>query len=329
MQGKDLLSQLPKRPFITAPRNLVKSIILDAVIVALALISGILFASYLAGGVSFILPLVFAGVFIAFSVLGTLLTKDLWHRLAVIALESLAFILPFFGAPAYLLGIAFAVMIVLLFWGEYLSREDAENSVEIRFFRIIKRPLSKMLSALAIVGIILYIPSWNKKSVFISQSTFDSIYSLSSKFAQGLYPEFKLDSDLGTFAKSVAKSQLERNINFSLLPNAIKERTLTDFGGQVLANLSKFFGFDLKSQDTFGDAIYQFINKSLADLKGKFGATFVTVWAIAVFLFIRGLATLFGYLVSLVSFLVYHALIAFGVARVRTENKPHEVVEFF
>ena len=143
------------------------------------------------------------------------------------------------------------------------------------------------------------------------------------------YPEYKLDSDLGAFAKSVAKSQLERNINFSLLPTAIKEKTLGDLSGQVMANLSKFLGFSLDAENTFGDAVLAFANKSLTDLKGKFGPTFVTVWAIAVFVFIRGLATLFGYLVSFVSFLVYHALIAFGVIRVKTENKPHEIVEFF
>jgi len=329
MRGKDLLSQLPKVPFVTAPKHLIKSIILDAVIVALAVISGILFASYLAGGKTFIWPLVSAGIFMAISVLGSLLTKDLWHRLAVIAFESVGFLLPFIGAPLNLLGTSFAVMIILLVWGEYLSREDAENSVEIRFFRVIKRPLSKMLTAIAIVAIILYVPVWNKKTVFISEATFDSIYGWSVKFAQGLYPEYKLDSDLGAFAKSVAKSQLERNINFSLLPTAIKEKTLGDLSGQVMANLSKFFGFSLDAENTFGDAVLAFANKSLTDLKGKFGPTFVTVWAIAVFVFIRGLATLFGYLVSFVSFLVYHALIAFGVIRVKTENKPHEIVEFF
>ncbi|TSC60252.1 MAG: hypothetical protein LiPW15_130 [Parcubacteria group bacterium LiPW_15] len=329
MRGKDLLSQLPKAPLITAPKNLVKSIILDAVIVILAVVSGIFFASYLAGLKTLVWPLVSVGVFMAFSVLGTLLTNDLWHRLLVIVLASLGFLVSFLGAPLNLLGASLAVMIILLVWGEYLSREDAANSVEIRFFRVTKRPLSKMLTAIAIVAIILYVPTWNKKTIFISQSTFDSIYSWSSKFAQGLYPEYKLDSDLGTFARSVAKSQLERNMNFSLLPTAIKEKTLNDLGGQIVGNLSKFFGFTLDAKNTFGDAIYAFINKSLADLKGKFGATFITVWAIAVFLFVRGVATLFGYLVSFLSFLIYHALIAFQVIRVRTENKPHEIVEFF
>jgi hypothetical protein len=323
------LSQLPKRPLITAPRRMVKSVVLDAVIVALAAVSGIFFASYLSGQADFVMPLVAIGAFMAFSVLGTLLTKNLAHRILVLALESLAFVLPFIGAPLELMGAGFAVMLVLLSWGEYFSREDAENSVEIRFFRIIKRPLGKLLTAVSIVGIIFYIPVWNKQTVFISRDTFDSIYEWSAKFAGRLYPEFRFDADLGTFAKSLAKGQLERVSNFSLLPVAIREKALNDLSDQIVGNLGKFFGFTLNSRDTFGDAMFAFANKSLGELKTKFGATFITLWAVAVFLFVRGLATFFGYFVSLLSFLIYHAFIAFEIIRVKTENKPHEIVEFF
>lgn len=329
MRGKDLLSQLPKAPLITAPKNLVKSIILDAVIVALAVVSGIFFASYLSGGMAFIWPLCATAIFIAFSVLGTILTKNFTHRALVIMLEALGFLVAFIGAPISLLGVSFAVMVLLFLWGEHLSREDAENSVEIRFFQITKRPLSKILSAIAIAGIILYIPTWNKKTVFISPETFDSIYSWSAKIVGGLYPEFKFNSDLGTFAKSVAKTQLEKSSNFTLFSPSLKEKTLTDLGGQILGNLSKFFGFGLDPRDTFGSVIYSFVSKSLVDLKQKFGGTFVTVWAVGVFIFVRSLATIFGYLISFLSFLIYQALIAFQVIRVKTENKPHEIVEFF
>lgn len=329
MQGKDLLSQLPKRPVITAPAGLIKSIVLDAVIVVLSLVSGFLLSSYLAGGTGFWTLIVGIGVFMAVSVLGTLLTKDPWHRAGVIGLESLFFLLPFWGAPFDLLSICFGIMVVFLLWGEYLSREDASNSVEIRFFHVIKRPLSKILSAVAMVGVILYIPVWNKNPSFISEATFDSIYSVSTKVMGGLYPEFKFSSDIGTFAKSVAQNQLEKTMNFNLLPAAIKNQALNDLSQKILDSLGNTFGFKLDAKNTFGETIFAFLNKSLSDLRLKFGTTFLTIWGIAVFLFVRSLATLLGYVISFVSFLLYHSLIAFGIVRVRTENKPHEVVEFF
>lgn len=329
MQGADLLSQVHKSRLPSAPPGFYKSLSLDFVIVVLSVFAGVAFQKFLAGQIDFIWLLVVAGVFAGVSVLGSVLTKKLGRRTLVIIFESLGFILPFLGMPIDLLAISFAVMFILLFWGEYLSHEDADNSVEVRFFRLAKRPLSKMLSALTLVAVILSIPAWGQSKSFMSKASFDSIFGLTTGVVSGLYPEYKFGSNLDAFAKSIAEGQLNKDSQFVLLPAAIKNRVLDDASVKILDALSNASGIQLNPDETFASVAYDYLNKTLNDLKQKFGTNFTILWALAVFLLVRSTATLLGYLISLIAFVAYHALISFKVIRVATENKPREIIEFF
>lgn len=328
-QGAELLSQVPKATLPSAPPGFYKSLVFDFVIVISSIAAGIVFQKFLAEQSAFIWALIAMGVFAVFSVLGSLLTKNYGHRVLVIALEAVGFILPFLGLAPDILGISFGVMFILLFWGENLSRADAENSVEIRFFRIIKRPLSKILSALALVGVILYLPAWSQSSALISRASFDSIFGLTTKVVAGLYPEYQFGSNLGAFAQSIAQGQLEKDAQFNLLPPAIRTKVLDDASGKLLDSFSQAAGIQLNPQDTFAAVAYDFLNKSLRDLRTKFGTTFIVFWALVVFLTVRGLSALLGYPIALLAYLLYQIMISMRIIKVTTENKPHEIVEFF
>lgn len=328
-QGTDLLSQVHKSHLPSAPPGFYKSLGFDFAIVVFSVLSGVVFQKFLAGQVEFFwVPAVFS-VFAALSILGSFLAKNLSRRVLVIVLVTLGFLLPFLGASLDLFGISFAVMFILLFWGEFLSRGEAENSVEIRFFRMIKHPLSKVISALALVAVILYIPTWSQKSPFISEASFNSVFNFTTGMVAGLYPEYQFGSNLDDFAKSIAKGQLEKDSQFTLLPAAIKNKVLEDTSAKLLEGLSNAAGIQLNPADTFTNVAYGFLNKSLTDLKTKFGTGFVVLWAIAIFLILRSLGAILGYLVALLAFILYHAMISLHIIRVKTENKPHEVVEFF
>lgn len=328
-QATDLLSQIKKPILPTAPPGFYKSLGFDIAIVILSVLAGIVLQQFLIGQIEFFWVLISSGVFMSLSVLGSLLTRNFGHRVLVVAVEALGFTLPFLGLPADLLAICFGVMFILFFWGEYLSREDAENSVEIRFFKVIQRPLSKTISAVILAAVILYLPTWSQSGSFVSQAAFDSVFNLTVGVTSGLYPEYKFNSNLGDFAKSIASGQLGKDAQFNLLPPAIKTSVLNDASGKILEGLSKTAGIQLNPKDTFASVMYDFLSKSLNDLKIKFGTTFIVIWALAIFLTVRGIGALFGYLIAGLAFILYHAMITLKIIHVKTENKPHEVVEFF
>ncbi len=327
--GSDLLSQVPKRRMPSAPPGFYKSLGLDFVIVIFSAGAGVVFREFLAGALDFVWVVVSFGALTALSILGSFLAKSMGRRILNAAVQSVAFLIPFIGAPLDLLAIGFGAMFILLIWGDYLARDDAENSVEIRFFRMVKRPLSKTLSALTLVAVILYIPVWGKENTFLSEASFNSVFALTTRFVSGLYPEYRFNSNLGDFAKSVVQGQLQKDAQFNLLPPAVRAKVLDDASAKLLEGMSGAAGIQLDPAATFSGVAYNFLNKSLTDLKVKYGTLFVTLWALAVFLTVRGLSALLGFLIAFLAFILYHAMISMRLIRVRTENKPHEIVEFF
>lgn len=328
MQGMDLLSQIPKESRFAAPEGFWKSAFFDLLTVLLAGATGYFANAYLFRNASLYLALISGGLFLAVNILGGLLEKNFSRRALLTAIQGIALLAPFYGAGLKTLGFCYAFFAILVLWGEYLAKEELGNSVEIRFFHVVRRPESKTISAFSLLIVIFSLPLWRTENVFFSRQAFDSIFVPSVSVAEGIYPEYKFDGTIAAFAEGAAKMELQKNSSYALLPKSLKDQTLFQAENQIIASLSKVFGRELDPQDTFANLIFSSLNRAMVGLRQKFGDAFVYVWALAMFFFIRGFGAILGYMSALVSFIIYHLMISFRLIRIRTENKPHEIVEF-
>lgn len=301
---------------------------MDLVTVILALVTGWLFKGVLAGTSGFVPVLISAAIFVALSSLNTLLKKDFAHRGGVIAVEALAFSLMFWGLPLWILVSVFLVMFILLLWGALSGRAEMENSLEIRFFRITRRPLSQTITALSVVAILLYVPQWQNKEDFISQKSFDSIFATSRGVAGRLYPEFNFNSDMNALAQSLAQTKLNENSQYKLLPPAVKEGLVEKTSVEVVKSLGDNLGLELTGEEDIGTVLYRYISKWLDSWRTKLGSTFLVLWSILAFLFIRGIGTLLGYFVAFLAYVIYHILLIMDVIKIDSELQPQEIVDF-
>ena len=325
--NRNLLSQVHKKRFEIAP-GIVKSFALDLITLISAFVTGWLFRSTLAGKNGFVGVLISASIFVAVSSLNTILKKDFTHRGGVVALEALVFTLIFWGLPFGILISVFLIMFLLLLWGAFTGRSEMENSLEIKFFRVTQKPLSRTITALSIVAIILYVPQWKDKTEFISQKSFDSIFSTSRGVATRLYPEFNFNSDMNALAQSLAQTKLNEDSQYRLLPPAVKEGLIKQTSGTVVKSLGQTLGLDLVGTEDIGTVLYRYLSKLLDSWRAKLGDTFLVLWSIAAFLFIRGIGTLIGYFVAFLTYVLYHILLVLDVIKIESELQPQEVVDF-
>lgn len=289
---------------------------------------GLFFKNFLAGNGNLYLTVVFAAVFIAISSLNTLLKKDLAHRGIVIVVEALIFSAIFWGLPFWVLISVFVVMLTMLLWGAISGRAEMENSLEIKFFRITQKPLSRTITALSIVAILLYVPKWQNKADFISEKAFDSMFSTSRNVAGKIYPEFNFTSDMNALAESLAQTKLNENSQYQLLPPALRAEVAKKTSSEVVKSLGQSLGLELTGTEDIATVLYKYILRLLESWRTKLGGAFLLLWGITVFLFIRGIGTFVGYFVAFFSYVLYHIMLSTNLIKIESELQAKEVVDF-
>jgi hypothetical protein len=325
--NRNLLSQVPKKRFQISPA-VVKSFALDLVSLVSVFVMGLFFRKFLAGEGNLYLTVIAAAVFIAISSLNTLLKKDFIHRSVVVVLEALVFSVMFWGLPFWVLLSTFLVVLIMSLWGAVSGRAEMENSLEVKFFRVTQKPLSRTITALSIVAILLYVPKWQDKADFISEKAFDSMFSTSKNVAGRLYPEFNFNSDMNALAESLAQTKLNENSQYQLLPPAVKAEVAKKTSSEVVKSLGENLGLQLTGTEDIATVLYKYILRLLESWRTKLGGAFLVLWGITVFLFIRGIGTFVGYFVAFFAYVIYHILLSADFIKIESELQAKEVVDF-
>ncbi len=312
------------------PHGFYQSLALDALTVFAAALTGYFYRGF-TNDLSWwtFLYAVLGFFFLAMcSVFQMLLLRNWERRVFILALEMAA-IVGFFYTESWLslLGIAAAGFLLFL-WGEASSRRELKNDLEIRFFRTVRPQLSKLITGIVLMAILLYLPLWDAKKSFFSEETFGALFSWSAGLAQNFYPELTLDASVGEFARSVARLELSNQAEFSGLPSEVKEATLNQAEGLVLKSLEGTFKIALKKSDTMRHAAYGLVIDALAALQEKFRDTFLFIWAAAVFLFLRGFGVVTHVILSFSAAMLYQLFLGMNLIHIAGESRTQEVVEY-
>lgn len=290
--------------------------------------AGLLYANYLNYGLNWVwllLPLTLLVIVSAFSLL---LTRSLGRRLGMVALEVLAIFLFFLNLDFVFILSAAAATYGFLAWGEVSGRQEMENSMELKFLKIIRPQINKMITALVLLGVLLYLPQWDAQRSFFSQSSFDRLYAFASGFAGRLYPELNLNSSMDSFVRSFARLQLKADPGFFLLLAPAQEKIITEAAGRLTQSFGQGLGIQFTPQEPLSRVFYDFLLDKLKVWEERFGNQFLFAWAVVVFFLLRGLGAIFYWLTAGLAFFLYELALAMDWIHVVGESRTHETAEY-
>ncbi len=332
--NSNLLKQVRANSITRFPRAAAfyKILGLDILIILAAFSSSWLFLDFLDGKAVFWLPAISVALLMAFSVFEILIGEDFFRRSFVLLLEIAAVIIPFYlrnqNLSYYYFLTAAAIMLVLLFLGELQSRRSLDDNIRVRFFRIAKKELSKLTTALVLVFLIFYFPQINsQKSVALSEYFFGGLYDVSVKIVNGLYPEINLNGSYGDFIKSMVDYQISGNIQFETMPTALQSQLRNTLTAQLMSQISGRLGMAIPASEPLGGVFQAYLMKILNGWRTQYGILFFGVWLLALFFLVRSFAVVFYWAVALVAYLIYEILVASDFLRLVPRNRIQEVVE--
>lgn len=326
-QSPNLLDQVkPEKPSL--PPGFYKGISLDVIAVAVALFSGYFLKLFL-GYRQFLIPLILGALlFLVVSFFGTLLIEGWKRRAFVHLLQSIAFVSWFYTDPPKFVLLAGGALFLFLIWGSGLGRGEIANTIEFKFLRIAKPVMTKLVTGMALAAVLLYIPTWNIKDIFISQDNFESMYNRIAQMGNVVYNKVNFSATLGDFVRSIAKLQLSQNSLFGVLPPDVQDKAIDKSVSQIIDSAEKSIGIPISPQMSIGQVLYAYIVSLLERWKDKLGPTFVAIWAVVVFLIARSLGIIFVWVALLVAYLLYEVLSAFNVIHIAGETRTRELIEF-
>lgn len=281
---------------------------------------------------SFILLAVGAIVFLIFFLLNTLLIESFSISALIIFLESAAIAGAFYDRLSWILGVAVLLVFLILLTAYKSGQLEMENLIKLKFLRIAKRVVPKAVLAVALlIGVAYYDISAKEavapnKDIFISQQTFEQILEPFNTLVKKIKPEIDLSLPLSEAIDNLARSQIETDPKFSLLPEAMKKQLTKEAAQEFSQQTIKMMGANVSLSEKLSGALYQMLVNRFNDLSAN-TKDFIAIGAAAiVFLFIVGLIWPIRWVVSIMGWIIFEVFLALGFASIMMEGKSKEII---
>lgn len=306
-----------------------KSTALDLLSLLSALATGYTYYFYITTGLS---PWYLFGAFLAFAACSSLqvfLAPKSWRRVIVIVGEALCLTIWFYFFESWqAVAIAGGTLFVLLQWGYFSSRSDMKNSVEVRFFGVTSAVLGKVVTGLLLFAIIVYAPQAEGQRAFVPRQNFQAFFSWSVGYIENFYPAFDLTTTFGSFAESVAKSQVKGNASFENLSPTQQSAAIDQMVQSLADSVKTATGVAPAASQALSDVAYDYIVATINGWRAQFGGQFMLVWGIALFLALRTVGVFLVWIAQFVSLVFYELLLALGFMHIGESTQTQEVVQY-
>ncbi len=299
--------------------------------VASALCFGWFYFHYLSVASS---PWYLFAAFLLFSACSTsqvFLAKKLGRRTLVILGESVALVACFLFYDSWLIaGIAGLVAFAVLLWGCLTSRSALRGSIEIQFFRIARSVLGKVVTALVLVMILVYVPQAESQGqpVFVARGDFHVFFDWAEGVVNGFYPNVPLAGSFGAFAENIARTELEKNPAFGSLSQSEQDGAVAQAAAQLTGSVTQITKVAPAPGETVSDVAYDYLVATLVALRDHFQTQFIVVWAIMLFCILRMIGIAFVWVAEFASLIVYEILLATGFMHIDKITQTQEVIVY-
>ncbi len=275
--------------------------------------------------------LVGLGLFVIFSFLSALFINGLpWSSLAagLSVIASLAVFYDYFSTVL----IVFGIFIFLIFvWAIRKLRLELEDTLKIRFFRLVKVFLSKVTLGLAIMislfGYFL-LPAGGGFPVSLENFQF-FVLKPNEGLISIFVPNFKFQTPIQTVLAGLLEPQLAEKVpNYKNLPASAKEIILESaIRQQFLDGLEKSLGTKIDSQESVGQAIYDSLAIKFSQLDDAVKNWITIGIFVLLFFTIQFIFIPIKWLLSFLLFLIYLFLLAIKFVHIRLESRSKEVLQ--
>ncbi len=323
---------LPTTNGVSLDRSMIKIVILALFGVVFSFASGFFLQVFMVsgGGNNLLLSSLTAIGFMAMFLLCVFFIKTGWMLDLAIFIQSLAFFALFYDRISIMVGIGAVLGFLIFISGIYAGRNELENALEIKFWKISKKVLPKVIAGIAIfVGVICAsFINMDSKEFFIPRDAFNAVVSpiTDSGLLEKIVPGFNLTGSTEEMVRSIAVREIENNPQLKLLPDSIKEELLGKAVQEVKNQTASMAGTQLNFQSKLSDTIYDFLAIKFYSLPENILNSTPILVAIFIFLTIISFVWPIRLIVAFVSLLLYETLLALGFGAIIFEGRSKENV---
>lgn len=309
-----------------------KALIFDFLNLFLSGVFGFYVYRYLNNQNSFWFILVLGILFLTIIIFESALNFNWTRRIIVLFLETILFFYFFlqkeFINIILILAVAF---FILRLWGEFQTKRNFENSLEIKFLKFTKPTFSSAVAAILLVAIGFYILNFKDNQVFISQYFFNSFWTIFANVYNKIYPEINLDGSLNDFIRSlVILNFKDQGMGFlKNLSSEEREKILNEATIQTQKEFVK--KFNLENADfnqSLKETIYLYLETKLENWYKNLNFYFLIIWAIVLFWIGYGLFLFLKIFLNIWLFIVFEIFLALEIINISGQTKTKEILTF-
>ncbi|MFA5052583.1 MAG: hypothetical protein WC565_00775 [Parcubacteria group bacterium] len=280
---------------------------------------------------SFFSAIVTGIVFASFITLVPVLVKARKFLFLVSLFSSVLLALPLFifgRIPFIPIIILAAVSVIILTEGIWRGKRELDNSLRVSFTKFSGKVLARAFTIIALAIAVSY--GWNFKAEDLFSERFvRGMISVSSPVIGYYAPGFTLNMSFRDFLTISARQSLARPdaVEFALMPEGQKERLIdqkiADYETMLRDDIGLNIDLDASFEENFRNAATDKFQDVIETIPSNYLALIATI---IIFTAVRGAFWLLGWLVALLSFLIYQLILAIKFAEVYFEPKSKEVV---
>lgn len=318
-----------KLPEMGKPAGFWKAVILDLFGVLSALFFGYSYFRYLTTGLSPWYAVAFFLAFASLSVLQVFFVQNPLRRTFVILCETVALIVCFFFYDdVRTVLIAGGIAFVALLWGYFSSHGDVRNDLEVQFFHSTRNVLGKIVTAVLLIMIIVYIPQAQGDNIFMSRDNFRTLFDWAAGFVANFYPGLPIAGSYGDLSHSIAHSELASSSVFKGLTEPQQNVAIDQAIAELSDAVTKTTGVAPTQSEPVSDVAYDYIISALMGMKDKFQGQFVVIWIIILFLVLRTVGIVAVWIAQFAALILYELLLAVGFMHIEEVTQTKELIGF-
>lgn len=300
-------------------------------------------------------------VFFVFVVLQTIFIKSFAKLQLVMFLHGIApvslFLSNIYPNTSMVIVIGVVVFALSLMNSSGRGLKMLANSLTIKFFQIARailpRAMTGMLLFLSLLTYFYYF-ELGKFTSRLGQSIVYEVLSSADPLLNVWFPGASFNNDIDEFLGKVAETELRKmpkniiggsattaqidslaslainpefaeRIDFNALPEPIRAKIIREAAGRIKTSLEEVIG-PLPEEQQVKDIIFSIVAKYVADFSANMGWLFSVIVVAAAFFTLRGIFSLFKWLISLIAFILFKFLVITGFAYTNLETRSREFV---
>lgn len=273
----------------------------------------------------YFLASIFCGViFLALFVIQIILSNSFKKEIIWIFIESIALVIFFYHYLSYWILVAVGSAFLMFLIAYWRGRKELANMLTIMFFDLRKVILGRAIMGLVLFCVLVYISTVDLKTFVISKTFFQYFSAPIETVTKYFITDFSLEMPVGGLFEKIAQKAITPEVK------AYTEELQRQYLQKAITNLSdsikELTEVRVNLQDKVIDALYEISNFQLKRIPENIQIPVLLITGALIFLFITGFSFFFGWIIIIISWLIFKLLLLTNFITINYQNKQAEFV---